>query len=629
MAAVPFKLLIVGFLMIPSAFAQDSCHNLFSQLSLSTEWKLIKSSIDAQACPLQYKVLKWSALSRGDEDLSLKDYIEFIETHPTWPWIHKIAEQAEKKKPNISQKALGAWFGKYFPKTPQGSKIYLDYYLSLPATSKKLTALKKLWVKGNLMASEEQRLFKFLEKHLTLKEKIQRIHYYLDQKQGPKAEKLAKRLTLKGPPADLIQERILLQKGKESASFYAHGGFLLDKLTYYRQSYSPKAYKLSHQAKNLMYQYDPERTWKEIHILIRRLLEDSQFKEAYALLKGHQGLTGASLLDALWLEGWLSHQLYSNPLVSLEYFKKLYIHAKTPISLAKGAFWAGDICSSQNPKESRAWFMKAARFPTTFYGQEALKRLKIPLKLPKDAKPTPQDLASFKTSSLIKIAQILVNTPLQKEIKTFLYMALKGAKTKGERLLILAFAQKHIPEEAVSLAKETSYYHEVYGDVAYPLLKGPYAPLMGGVDPALVHSVIRKESSFNSRLMSPKGAMGLMQLMPGTAKMVAKEQQIPFQERDLLHKKDLNIALGSAYLGRNLGKYGDNLILTLASYNAGPKPTQDWIQRFGDPREKIINPLAWIEIIPYGETRNYIHRVLEAYRIYHIKLTRSPKGNTL
>jgi soluble lytic murein transglycosylase len=93
-----------------------------------------------------------------------------------------------------------------------------------------------------------------------------------------------------------------------------------------------------------------------------------------------------------------------------------------------------------------------------------------------------------------------------------------------------------------------------------------------------------------------------------------------FKEKSVLYNKHLNVRLGYAYLSQNLTDYKGCPILTLASYNAGPKPANEWLNLFGDPRSPQTHRLNWIELIPYGETRNYIQRVIEAKRVYEVKI---------
>lgn len=127
---------------------------------------------------------------------------------------------------------------------------------------------------------------------------------------------------------------------------------------------------------------------------------------------------------------------------------------------------------------------------------------------------------------------------------------------------------------------------------------------------SLVQRVINQESDGRVDAVSPKGALGLMQLMPGTARDMAAELGIEFDQQRLTTDADYNMRLGSAYLQRMLERYDGNPALALAAYNAGPGKVDEWIEAHGDPRTDAIGTNAWIARIPYQETRDYARKIL-------------------
>ena len=127
--------------------------------------------------------------------------------------------------------------------------------------------------------------------------------------------------------------------------------------------------------------------------------------------------------------------------------------------------------------------------------------------------------------------------------------------------------------------------------------------------------------AFEQTAQSSAGARGLMQLMPATAKAVAKQQKLPYRKSSLTGNHHYNIALGSAYLKGLIERFDGSLILALAGYNAGPHRARTWVREFGDPRTGVHEALDWIEMIPFEETRNYVQRVLENITVYRQRLT--------
>lgn len=150
--------------------------------------------------------------------------------------------------------------------------------------------------------------------------------------------------------------------------------------------------------------------------------------------------------------------------------------------------------------------------------------------------------------------------------------------------------------------------------VAYPTVYLPTIRSYAGdhLDPFLVAAIIREESQYDTRAVSRVGALGLMQLMPGTAQTVARKYGSAPPTRDDLFDHETNIRLGTRYVVQLLEQYGGNLIHAVAAYNAGPAAVSNWLAKHGS-RE----PDEFVELIPYQETRQYVKRVLRSYREYH------------
>jgi soluble lytic murein transglycosylase len=149
--------------------------------------------------------------------------------------------------------------------------------------------------------------------------------------------------------------------------------------------------------------------------------------------------------------------------------------------------------------------------------------------------------------------------------------------------------------------------------VAYPMgllptIKGQGAK---GVDPYLVAAIIREESQYDWRAVSRVGAIGLMQVMPGTANNIAQRLGLPAVGREDLFDQETNIRIGVHYVEQLLEQFSGNVAYTIASYNAGPIAVGNWITLHrGRSQDEFV------ELIPYQETRQYVKRVLRSYREY-------------
>ena len=126
-------------------------------------------------------------------------------------------------------------------------------------------------------------------------------------------------------------------------------------------------------------------------------------------------------------------------------------------------------------------------------------------------------------------------------------------------------------------------------------------------------AIARQESAFMTDAKSSAGALGLMQLMPATARQVAREQGVSLRSSNELTDPLTNIRLGSAYLGKMFRRFNHNRILASAAYNAGPRRVSGWL-------DSTLPLDVWIETIPFSETRNYVQNVLVFSSIYSRKL---------
>ena len=128
-----------------------------------------------------------------------------------------------------------------------------------------------------------------------------------------------------------------------------------------------------------------------------------------------------------------------------------------------------------------------------------------------------------------------------------------------------------------------------------------------GIDPAWAMAITRRESSFRADAYSGAGARGLMQILPGTAKLLRNDDSFK-----RLNTPEVNVALGTYYLSRLKERFDGNHVLATAAYNAGYYKVKDWL-----PSESTALD-EWVEMIPYYETRDYVKAVLSYQQIYEL-----------
>jgi soluble lytic murein transglycosylase len=141
-----------------------------------------------------------------------------------------------------------------------------------------------------------------------------------------------------------------------------------------------------------------------------------------------------------------------------------------------------------------------------------------------------------------------------------------------------------------------------------------------GVDPALIYGLMRAESAMQTDALSPAGARGLLQLMPGTARGVARRNNLPYRGAYDLMNPAVNIPLGVAHLSELQARYGGDWVRVAAAYNAGANAVERWLDE-----RPATDPDVWIETMPFFETRDYVPRVLAFATIYEWQLQRPPQ----
>jgi soluble lytic murein transglycosylase len=174
---------------------------------------------------------------------------------------------------------------------------------------------------------------------------------------------------------------------------------------------------------------------------------------------------------------------------------------------------------------------------------------------------------------------------------------------------------------ALKLAKAAGQFKVDIDSWSYPLRGLPDWKQVGKpVEKALVFGLSRQESEFNPTAGSRVGAQGLMQIMPATARLIARQHKIPYRAGMLTSHPEMNVKMGAAHLADLVANFNGSYVLTLVAYNAGPRRAREWTDQFGDLRSGQVDPVDWVENIPFQETRQYVQKVLQNVHIYRSRL---------
>jgi soluble lytic murein transglycosylase len=355
--------------------------------------------------------------------------------------------------------------------------------------------------------------------------------------------------------------------------------------------------------------------WTERNLLARKLLHNGDPKTAYAVVAANRQTADEPRADAAFLAGFIALRMLHDPATAAKHFATLDA-SHAAITQGRAHYWLGRVAAAEG-KDPKPEYEKAAAWPTTFYGQLAILALnEAPAtRIGKLRDPTwTRDTAiAFTEHEVLRAAAWLIAWGDPSRARVFLTRMDQLAPIPAERVLTAAFAlSAGMPDGAVFVARRMGRDGLVLPHAGWPV---PYSPAEPP-DPAFSLGIMRQESSFDIGAVSPSGARGLMQLMPPTAQTVARQLGIPVSIPALTSDAASNIRLGTAYLQEVLTQFDNCLPLAAAAYNAGPHRVAQWLADNGDPRTGPVDMVDWIELIPIGETRNYVQRVTENVVMY-------------
>lgn len=556
---------------------------------------------------------------------------DFIRDHQDWPRQGTLKTLAEKSMPpSLSNGEVILWFNDFPPQTTDGMKRYLRALVDERQITKAKEKLNEWWPKASLDSNEQAYFLRSYGNMLDKSTQIARFNNTLFIKQYTNARALAAVIG-QGYPV-LAEARIGLASGKPGvdglvravpAHLQDDPGFMLERLRWRRRNdMDVGAIEILHNMPPAAQIPNLGDWWKERNIMARRLIDKKDYKSAYLVVSKHGMTEGADFAAAEFMAGWLALRFNKQADKAFSHFEALYNGTQTPISRSRGAYWAGKASAALGREDlARQWFQVAARYQTAFYGQMAIGELKAEDRPPQQIPPqrTMGAEARFYNKSIVKAARYLHQAGYWKETTEFLDAMARDINDPEEYVLIgdLAQSLEHY-HNAVRIGKKGLEKNVMMVDHAFPLI----LPRMRNVTQewALIHGLIRQESQFDPQAMSPVGARGLMQLMPATAREVARKKGLAHQTDWLITRPDHNIALGSTYIDQLVDRYDGSYPLALAAYNGGMGNVDKWLKRFGDPRKGEIEMIDWIEMIPFDETRNYVQRVMESTYIYRLKL---------
>jgi len=591
------------------------------------------------ADPLARKLVEWSIL-RGDEnDAGFDRLAAFTTENPSWPNATMLRRRAEgalwdERRPAAT---VMSFFRSHKPITAKGKFALARALLANGDQPGAAQLARSAWREDTCSLAVERIVMETFGEVLTRadhKARMDRRLYDEDTDAGMRMAQL-----LGGADLAIAKARVaVIEKSSKAQALLdavpaeaRHDlGYIFSRAQWLRRNDKHiEAGKLMVSApRATSAQHDFDEWWIERRVLARKLLDEGDYQTAYRVARdavppAKEVYRGEHEFTA----GWIALRFLNDPQSAAQHFARVGLGTTHPTTRARGEYWQGRAAEAAGRNsEARAHYQAAAQYPTAYYGQIARARLGLG-ELTVRRPPEPTHRAALMNLEVVRAVQLLYAIGARDLAVLFVADLAERAVDPGALVAMAEVAKKNDDARAMMLIGKGALARGISMDVyAFPTIGIPAFRIVGPpVDKSVVYSIARQESAFNPSAVSRAKALGLMQVLPGTGKLIAKKFGFPFDQKKMLSDPAYNAQMGAAELGDVLETYRGSYILSFVAYNAGRGRVRQWIEKYGDPRDPAVDPIDWVERIPFSETRNYVQRVLENMQVYRAQLGHSSR----
>lgn len=583
---------------------------------------------------IERRTIQWAAIYFGNGAIDHGSVLNFEADAPEYAsaaLYHTRLEQALVKE-NASDDQVIRLLGGQMPNTTDAQIALALAYKDNGQAARAARIARSIWVDNFLDRASEDKVRLKLGDLLTRRDHWDRIVHLLMNDRASGTERM---LGLVSPAQkSLAQAGIAVARGgadarrlldrvdpslRTSALFY----FLAAQQARAEGRYSTAVANLDAAKGPLP---DAAQWWYERRTLLRQLLMTGDVKLAYRTAAGYTHGPDGRLVEAHFHAGWIALSFLKDPATAQTHFEAMRKLATLPDTVTQANYWLGRSLLAVGDKAGATTaFQKAAGYSTTYYG--LLARAELGLK-GAELRPMPAwqaSVAAFDSHELTKAIRLLAANG-QAQMAAPLLSRLAGTLKDGGELVLAARLAQDLDAHhlAISIADMAAQRGTPLDLFSFPKDGVPSDARLASIDKAAIYAVARQESRFKIDAVSSSGARGIMQLMPATAKETAQKMGLSYSPNKLVSDPAYNLQIGSTYLASQLDRFDGSLVLAAAAYNAGGGNAAKWIAAFGDPRAPNVDPILWVELIPFEETRNYVRRVLANYVVYRQRLGGAP-----
>ena len=601
-------------------------------LALVADGKFTDAYDAARALPsdIERRTVQWAAIYYGNGTIPYEAVQAFASDAPDFVngSVFKTRTEQALIKSNVPDGTLISVLGGAMPNTLDAQIALAGAYADAGKTDRAAAIARSIWVDNYLDPKTEQKVLDRLGKLLTAKDHWARAEHLMMNDRSSAVERLLKYLT-PGQKSLAVARNAVSRNAKNAKDLLdkVDPAYKTNPIYYFSRAERARQFELWDDAiaflnKGKATDPDAENWWYERRTLIRQLLSAGDAKRAYRAAADYTSGPEGRLVEARFHSGWIALSFLHEPQAAIKHFAAEAKLSTLPDSVTQANYWLGRAkTAAGDPKGAKAAYEAAAAHGTIYYG--LLARAELGMK-PVELRPMPstKDVeATFNSRELVQAINLLV-ADKQNDMAAALLrlLAQNQLKDGGEFVLAARLAQT---VDAHNLAIAIADIADKRG-VPLDLFSFPKDGLpttkLADIDMAAIYAITRTESRFQTDAISSSGARGLMQLMPATAKETAKKIGVSFSPSKLTSDPEYNTQLGSSYLATQLETYSGSLLLAAAAYNAGGGNANKWIAAYGDPRADNVDPVVWVELIPFQETRKYVQRVLGNYLVYRARL---------
>jgi soluble lytic murein transglycosylase len=595
-----------------------------------------KDATDAQqriADPTARKLVEWAILHSVDNGADFARFQAFIAANPSWPNIAMFRRRAEAMlwEERADLAAIRALTGDK-PVSAKGRFALGRALLAQGDRAGAQALIRDAWRSEPMPFDAEEEILETFGDLITRADDKARMEHWLYANDTNTALRAAIRLG--GNEPAIVKARAAVNEKASNAkalidglpsSAHKDAGVLFSRIQLLRRADKiAEAADLMLSAPHEVAQiYDPDEWWVERRLLARKLLDANSAPKAYRIVRDAAPPTRENFrVEHEFTAGWIALRFLKDPAAAAQHFARI-TGISNPIALARAGYWRGRAADVMNkPQEARAHYEQAARYSTAYYGQLARAKLGLSeLALAPSPVSETDRRDALANNEIVRAVEILYAI----DRRDLVVQIAADLAERGSDLAILAALaeQMALHEDArctLLIGRGVLGRGNAFDHYAFPTFGLPrYAAIAQDIEPAVIYSIARQESAFNAKAVSSAHALGVMQVTPEAGHYIAKKFNVAYDQSRLLNDTVYNMQIGAAELADDIGRYNGSYVLAFAGYNAGRGRVKEWIERYGDPRDPKVDPIDWVERIPFPETRNYVQRIIESIQVYRAR----------